>query len=257
MVYPKYSRNGIALAVLSASIVGSTTAYADDVLAGFDYFMSVPGNGTYTHTFESGTWFNFTGLVPGLTFVDFEGVPVGPGDTDTIVERLDDAIFPFEGTNHWPGDPTPGTDTLIDIELVALSLKSIEPVVVGGYTYDIFISLDPLIGSPGWMELQHQWADSNDPNPEGTFDSLINVWADIAFIPLSGGEPFQLDIDGVPLESQDSLWSHTPGGGFDVPQILEWKFELANHPVVQVVVPEPATFMLLAFCGLSGFRRRR
>lgn len=237
-------------AFLAASIVGPAGAYADDVFAGFDRFSSVPGNGDHTHTFEAGTWFDFTGLVPGLSFVDFEGV----GAPDTIVERRQDAVFPFYGDNLWPGDPTPGTDTTIDIELVMLSLKSIEPVTVEGIDYDVFVTEDPGIESAGTMTLRHEWADSGDRRPEGTFDSEIWVYADVDFIPVDGGPgEFHVDIDGLPLTSFESLWSHGPGGEFVVSEILEVHIGRANHPVT----PAPATLALLGVGGLVGCGRRR
>lgn len=241
------------VAFLSASIVGSAGVLADDVPAGPDFLVSVPGNGDHVHTFEAGTWFDFTGFLPDVTFVDFEGLPVGPGDTDTIVQRLGVAEFPFEGVNLWPGDPTPGTETTIDIELVALSLTSIDPVNVGGELFDVFVTQDPVNRSLGEMTLQHQWADSGNSNPEGTFDSVINAFIDVEFVPVGGGAGFQVDIDGLPLESFDSFWSHGLGGGFVVTQILEVHIGRANHPVS----PAPGTLGLLAVAGLCGVRRRR
>ena len=78
------------------------------IMAGSDYLQTA-----------SGTFMNFDAFgppVPGLGIVDFKGDPIGPGDTDTIVRRLDDAVLPSLGSS----------DT-IDTELVALSLISVSP----------------------------------------------------------------------------------------------------------------------------------
>jgi hypothetical protein len=91
---------------------------------GYDFFVTPPGSGT------------FVDLGP-MGIVQLEGVPmtvIGPGMVDTVVLRK--SMGPLEG----------GTD-IIDIELVALHLRSSNPVdmtpVGGPPAADLHITVDP------------------------------------------------------------------------------------------------------------------
>ena len=89
----------------------------------------------YLQTDSSGTSFNFGGAF-GLNQVNFKGdptdfltsLPVGPGATDTKIERLNDAVL------------NSGT---INIKVAAVSLQSVSTVTIGGDSYEIFAYLDP------------------------------------------------------------------------------------------------------------------
>ncbi len=60
-------------------------------------------------------------LLPSVGVIDVEGAPFAANGTDTIVQRL-------QGINPLEVCPTlPCSDT-IDIEIVALSLTSVDPV---------------------------------------------------------------------------------------------------------------------------------
>ena len=73
--------------ILFGGIYQVNKAYATPiVMAGSDYFQTLPG-----------TYFDFGGPI-GV--VEFEGLPIGPGNTDTIVQRQEDA------------DLTDGSDTV-------------------------------------------------------------------------------------------------------------------------------------------------
>lgn len=105
----------LALVLAVCSPVSALT-----IMAGSDYLETAPG-----------TFMDFDAFgVPDIGIVDFTGDPIGPGGTDTIVRRLDDAELPSEGS-----------DGIIDIELVALSLTSVSPVDIGGEFFDISIIL--------------------------------------------------------------------------------------------------------------------
>jgi hypothetical protein len=106
---------------------------------GFDLFATDPGS-------------TFVNLVPfGGGIVPLEGVPLpGFGNADTIVQRLD-------------GLP-PATGGTVDIELVALSLRSVDPVDIGlGPLFDLEVISGSLLGEPanplGTMTIVH-----TDPN---------------------------------------------------------------------------------------------
>ena len=60
-------------------LLWSPIAHADNVALGSDYFQTNPG-----------TFFNFG---PTIGIVNFIGSPIGPGMTDTIVQRLNDVVI--------------------------------------------------------------------------------------------------------------------------------------------------------------------
>jgi hypothetical protein len=93
-----------ALLIAVASLTGGGIASADAINPGFDLFAT-----TFANADLSGA---------GLGIVSFQGVPLQPsnlGNTDTIVQRT--------------GSLPPGGIGPIPIELVALELKSIQPVI--------------------------------------------------------------------------------------------------------------------------------
>ncbi|MBW2363116.1 MAG: hypothetical protein JRG84_19640, partial [Deltaproteobacteria bacterium] len=186
----------MGLAATIALTVAGVARANQGVEAGFDFFQSLPG----THVDLSAI---------GIGVVPMEGVPLDPGcmgEADTIVRR--DAPVPIGG----------GT---IDIELVSLQLKSVDPVdltPLGGPLIGVFSDLyatvdvgdqfpnvpvyDPLLPSVGQMEIQHQleqggsfqscFGDLSDP---GTCAVLGvtggGVYADAIFV-VPGGDPNNL-----------------------------------------------------------------
>ena len=112
---------------------------------GSDYLQTQPGSS-----------FDFGGFI-GV--VNFTGLPIGPGLTDTIVQRQQNAYL----------DPD-GTAAPIPIQLVALSLESTAPVNVGGSFFDVFVTLDPSDASTGTMTIS-----ANAAGTGGTFTSTLDV----------------------------------------------------------------------------------
>lgn len=119
------------------AVLTANTALADPILPGFDYFLTPPGGAAVDLGF---------GPIP------LEGVPLPGftlGLTDTVVARMD------------PGPPEGGTG-LIDIELVALHLKSIAPVDFDpgpGFAFgDLHITIDA----------SDRFFTGTTPKPDGT-----------------------------------------------------------------------------------------
>jgi hypothetical protein len=145
--------------------------------------------GTDYLTTGAGTQFDF-GSPFGV--VNFKGLPVGPGSTDTIVQRTQDAEI--------NGSP-------ITTQLIQLSLQSVAPVNLGGNFYDVFVKLDPtkLALDTGSMTIDGGIGG-------GTFSSTLDVFFDAQFVPLgSGVTPF--DIFSSIVLSGSGSWGPLPGPG--------------------------------------------
>ena len=186
----------VSLVVTGCALLFAAPARASDIRAGFDLFQTEPGTGL----FGVGTSpdIPFAG-VPFLTF-DFGGA-VGVqdiGNTDTIVERKQDA-----------GPTGPST---IPIELVALSLQSLDPV-------DLSTLGGPRVSEIIFVTLQSdRGRNPNDPNPgppsdgqmdidfnNQTFDSEFEVFFDIRVNGFDGQIIFDTDRpDGAPQKLLDS-----------------------------------------------------
>ncbi|HEX5327886.1 MAG TPA: PEP-CTERM sorting domain-containing protein [Acetobacteraceae bacterium] len=146
------------------------------VACGSDYLLTQPG-----------TKFNF----PGIGTVHFVPDPTGPGLTDTIVQRQDDAVI--------NGAPIP-------TQLVGLSLNSSGAVNIGGNFYDIHLGLDPGHSSTGTIQIAGDLSG-------GTFSSFFDVFFDLQFTPI-GGAPALPDMPGSTTLSQNAaVWSPTPPPG--------------------------------------------
>lgn len=131
----------VSAALVGGLSLGGSTAVADPILPGFDYFLTPAGGAAVDLGF---------GPIP------LEGVPLPNmtlGLTDTVVARMD------------PGPPEGGTG-LIDIELVALHLKSVAPVdltpVGGPPLADLHITID---ASDRFFT---SGAGGTTPHPDGT-----------------------------------------------------------------------------------------
>jgi Thrombospondin type 3 repeat len=200
--------------MLSVLVVATVTrsARSDDVLQGHDLFLTKPGT---TISFASDpipASFFVSGSAAFNGEVNLQGVPmgsylgVGTGDMDTIVERLQDAVLPL---------PYPSSDA-VDIELVALSLESVDPVQIdeGDAIRDwhLLVTLSPSTPSTGTMTIMHQTTDGGD------FDTSFDVNAFLTFTRECDGEIRTLDIGagGVSftLSATNVPWNHTPSPGF-------------------------------------------
>jgi hypothetical protein len=185
--------SGIAYAMLflAAGSVSQAAPVGLSVVLGSDYLSSIPGGSSF----------------PGLGTLN--GVPYGGalGNTDTIVQRKSDAVF--------PGGSPPGTAPAIPIELTALQLVTVAPLDFGGNGIaNYFVTLQSARGGPssvGSMTITlGALDDGTAANPEGTFSSFFDVFFDIRKGSLGGPIVFSSDLV---LTNSSSPWDATPTPG--------------------------------------------
>lgn len=234
-------RRLVAASTVAMLLVPATPS-AGPIGPGFDLFMTLPGT--------------FADLGP-LGIVGLKGLPIGPGTTDTIVQRLGGTSAGFD----FGGPPE-----TIPIEIVALSLVSVAPVFIVSSFFDVFVTLDPVPLGPtvGTMVVSHQNASG------GTFNAQLPVNALLTFSevgnPLNTFASSFFDV----FVSLDVPWSHDPpphdkhggqfpAGGFFPSGPFSEAAQLAMH-VVGPAVPAPGTAALLGL-GITvlwfGGRTRR
>ena len=147
------------MVAVSAVMVCAATASADLIVPGGGAPFTVPG--TDFIVTQPGSFSNLAraGLPVEFGPIALEGNPAPGNFFDTAIHRLGDAIFAGVGFS----------DT-IDIEIVALSLRSVSPVAgagpLAGSFFDIFIDLDPLRDSLGTMTFTHDLPDRSGPDIE-------------------------------------------------------------------------------------------
>lgn len=183
----------------------ASPALASPVPAGNDYFETQPGTfQDFSMTPIPADFFD-PGSDPFTGVIDFLGLPIDPatlGTTDTIVERKERA--------HLPGK-LPSTDT-IPIEIVALSLVSVNPITVtynGGQNpefWDVNVGLSTVPQLPGSMTLEHTTRGG------GTFDSVLPVTPRFTFTRVNDGAVRVLDLGDfgqhIQFQAHGVPWSH-------------------------------------------------
>ncbi|HVT19091.1 MAG TPA: hypothetical protein VHQ90_23300 [Thermoanaerobaculia bacterium] len=124
------------VAVLAALIAGGAVFAAEPVHKGVDLWMTVAGSAKTSFGNEPiPAGFFCEGSQPFTGTIVFRGVPLATeparslGDIDTVVRRLDDAVFNDKG------------EATTRIQLMALSLASTKPIETSCGKYDVAVSL--------------------------------------------------------------------------------------------------------------------
>lgn len=201
--------------LLAWAALSTGPASATPIGPGFDLFESVQGTQV---------------AVPGVGIVPLRGLAFGPGSTDTIVLRKS-GIDPF---------PVGGSGS-VPIEIVALSLVSVNPISVASNFFDLHILVNqpiedipasggdddgtceagetcrPAAGSAlpqtslppstGMATIRHENANG------GTFDSFFDVFFEIRLTPVGGdvNHPVgPVDIGRISFQSTGGHWCHDP-----------------------------------------------
>ncbi|MBI3942359.1 MAG: PKD domain-containing protein [Chloroflexi bacterium] len=162
----------------------------------------------------------------------------GTSDPDTIIRRLADAQLPGPG-------PTPPTMT-IPIEIVALSLRSVQPISItyGSQPpsfFDIFVTLDNSHQISGTLTL------TRTGTVTGTFSSILPVNSQITFTNTAG--PSGKDQHNEPLQRPfiffNGFGTGSPlGPAFDTGVPTPWSvpdFGVPFDPQVRIVFPQNGT----------------
>jgi hypothetical protein len=235
----------------------SATAIVRD---GFDTFQ----------TNSSGTNFPGLGNLKGVRIgqFDFGHGAVGTGQTDTIVQRLDDAVAPVNPP------PFPVTAPSISLLMRDLQLETVAPVNFNRQGLDnYFVTLQSARsgGTPSKGDMVITFT-SNDG---GTFNSDLKVFFDIHKGSLTGKLVYSGETD---LTSTNTPWTRIAPAGAELIQGVNYLLNGANTqedfwpgpmhngphfvgPALQSsIVPEPSTWILYLTAGLivsAGARWRR
>jgi len=259
----KSPRNKLMASALGAGAAMTLLASAGPALAaetfvakGSDYFQTAPGSF----------------FVLGGNNIELVGNPIGPSNTDTIIQRPENIPL---------NDVTPS-----EIKITALSMESATPVPGLG---EVYVTLDPnhLANDLGTINIDGTAAG-------GTFNSTLNVWFDVCTggfgangVGCGGGSTYT--TGEITLSQSGAPWSSTPrgfvvsgpfgdlnanlhtglpegyvdffpgvaAGGGIVSVIKECNLSNGCHDVLPAPGPVPGTGLLaLAFLSLAGVATR-
>jgi len=127
-----------ALIILAAALLAvSAFAQKDAIAPGYDMFKTVSGGETYSsfanNPIPAGFFFEGSEAFTGR--IDYVGVPLATqpvnalNGIDTIIERLDTAVFNDQGT------------AVSGLRIKALSMAAAAPIEVSGTLWDVSVSL--------------------------------------------------------------------------------------------------------------------
>ena len=187
----------LAGAVVITVLAGTASAGNSSVIApGFDLWATPPGS-TEVLLDLDGPQGPMEPVPVPLQGNPILGASLGENlyDTDTIVQRLD-------------GLPAGQTEGEVPIELVALSLQSIEPINIQGHMWDVNVISGSLLGLPpsetGRLQIGNSEPHGGNFSSQLPVNALINLRrVDNPAIVL--GLPFQDVLNG------EGVWSHIPG----------------------------------------------
>ncbi|HEX9941166.1 MAG TPA: hypothetical protein VGG03_04060 [Thermoanaerobaculia bacterium] len=175
MTWKSWAAWALAPLVLVALATAAATPREDVVHKGVDLWTTAAGVSATSFAADPlPADFFCPGSKPFTGTIRLRGVPLtaepgaGLGTTDTIVRRLDDARFDRSGVAR------------TRIQLVALSLASLEPVVTECGAYDVRVRLEGEQPTTT-MKIARTSADG------GTYEDSLSLRIKVLFIPVKGG----------------------------------------------------------------------
>ncbi len=203
----------------------------DVIFSGIDLWVTPADGWSYSDFSEEPIPAGFfcQGSAPFSGKIAFRGgslttVPAGAiGDADTIIERLDDAVFNADGLAS------------TRLRFLALSLVSIEPVETECGQFQAHLGLEgeqPLTT----MRIQRQGARG------GVYASDISVHAKVTFTPLGGGTPLILSQKVHFDHREGTPWARTPGQS-SRPARNYARVDVDGDGQAETVIPRPGNFL--------------
>jgi hypothetical protein len=164
-------KRAAAIGLLGVMGAASFATHSAVILRGSDYFETVQP-----------TFFLPLDALGMGTLNPLQGVPVGPGTTDTVVQRQADCILDLDAA---------GTACEIPIEMVELRLQSV-------VNSDVLLRESPTLPSSGSMITS-----SDGSGTGGTFTSFFDVFVELS---LDGGVNWT-PLPVVPLAAPPTDWT--------------------------------------------------
>jgi hypothetical protein len=169
-----------------------------------------PGIDAFTTLGAGRTYYNFTKTpIPAGFFCDssstftgrvaLRGLPIETGTpgqlktTDTIIERLDEAVFDAQGVAE------------TRIRFRALSMVSIAPIKTSCGAYHVYVTLD------GKQPVTRMRIDRSEPDG-GSFRAPLAAKVRLTFVPVRGTNPRKLELKGsVTFPGKPIPWAFPEG----------------------------------------------
>ena len=202
----------------------------DVIYSGIDLWVTHSTSGTYSSFAKTPIPAGFfcEGSQPFTGLVAFQGggldtIPAGIlGEADTIIQRMDDAIFNQQGM------------ATTRVRFLALSLASIEPLQTECGQFQATIRLN------GVQPVTSMRIERTDDVNSGTYSATLAVDAKVTFTPLQGGEPLVF-LQSVRFAPNQSVWAREPGYTAQSAQNYA-RVDLDGDGQAETVIPGPSNF---------------
>ncbi|HEX4953939.1 MAG TPA: hypothetical protein VF017_11165 [Thermoanaerobaculia bacterium] len=197
------TRSRLILLTLALSLLAAPTFAADSVIvAGIDLFRTLGNGNTHTSFADEPLPAGFfcSGSEPFTGDIAFRGVPVTTlekgalGRTDTIVQRLDDAVFDEAGVAH------------TRVQVRAMEFVGLKPIRTKCGLYGVRLTLEgeqPITNMK--IIREHEWG--------GRFEAPIHVNVKLTFHPLhaQAGEAVEVVRPVRFAANKAARWTDRPG----------------------------------------------